>query len=52
MLKGEVARLYPAGHPLREVLLREPDFEAREEGLAKLELLIRLVFASKPRGRP
>ncbi len=50
-LKAEVARLYPPGHPLREVLMREPDLQPRPGGLGKVEILVRLVFASRFRGR-
>ncbi len=51
-VKAEVASLYPPGHPLREVLMREPDLQPRDQALGKVELLIRLVFASRPRVRP
>ncbi len=51
-LKAEVSRLYPPGHPLREILMREPDLQPRDQALGKVEILVRLVFASRPPNRP
>ncbi len=47
-----MARLHPAGHPLREILSHELEQQGWEEGLAKVELLVRLVFATWTHRRP
>ncbi len=47
-LKAEVAKLYPRGHPLREVLLGLPDSMDREEALAKMEVLVDLAYRFRP----
>jgi len=44
-LKREVLRLYPAGHPLREALLREQDIIPEAEALGKLLVFLSLSAA-------
>lgn len=44
-IKDAARRLYPAGHPVREALLREPDSLPRGEALGKLEAYLRMALA-------
>ena len=47
--KAEALRILSAGHPVREALVLEPDFLPRPEGLAKIEVFIRVLFALRRR---
>lgn len=44
-VKAEVARRYPEGHPLREIVIQQPDVTPRAEGLVRLEMLLRFTLA-------
>ena len=48
--KVEAALILPPGHPLRELLLREPDFLPLAEGLGKLETYVRLAVILRGAG--
>lgn len=45
LLKVGFRRLFPSGHPVRSLVEAEPDLVPRREGLAKLEMIVRLVWA-------
>ena len=45
--KAEAMRRLPCGNATREMLSKEPDFLPRREGLAKIELYIRLLVATR-----
>ncbi|MHB8587198.1 MAG: hypothetical protein ACYDDF_15340 [Thermoplasmatota archaeon] len=49
-VKEAFRRLYPPGHPARRLVEAEPDVLPRREGLAKLEMVVRLLGALRERG--
>ncbi|MHB8586456.1 MAG: hypothetical protein ACYDDF_11565 [Thermoplasmatota archaeon] len=49
-VKEAFRRLYPTRHPARRLVEAEPDLLPRREGLAKLEMVVRLVGALRERG--
>jgi hypothetical protein len=45
--KERIARLLPAGHPVRELILQEPDFLPEDEAVIKFETFTRLLFLTE-----
>lgn len=48
-VKEAARRLYPPGHAVRALIEAESDVLPRREGLAKLEVIVRLVWALRGR---
>ena len=45
-VKQEVRRRFSPGHPLREIVLQQPDISPRHEGLVRVEMLVWLTCAT------
>ena len=45
--KAGAQRLFPAGHPLREALCREPDVLPRSEAQARVGVYLRWAWACR-----
>ena len=47
--KAAARRLFPSGHVGREMLLSEPDFLPKEEGIIKIDFYVKLFLSLKDR---
>ena len=50
-VKRAVERLFPGGHPAREAIHQEPDALPRAEGVTRLGVYVRVLFALR-KGAP
>ena len=49
--KAAARRLFPPGHVGREMLLSEPDFLPKEEGIIKIDFYLKLFLSLKNRDK-
>lgn len=50
--KERIAIILPPGHPVRELLLQEPDFVPGDEAVVKFEMFARLLLLTEASGVP